>query len=458
MPLNDSFERYQAALRTINGLIDPAPSYGKSLAEIHARAEVRLTRLKAFLDYLGRPQDAYPIVHVAGTSGKGSTSTAAAAILTASGYRTGLHTSPYLQVATEKAAIDGVLIDGEMFASLVEELVEAASTWNGERLTYAELWVALVLTSFARERVEAAVIEVGAGGRFDLTNVIEPAVSVITSIGIDHTETLGETIEEIAWHKAGIIKPGRPAVSAVIEPVPAGIIAAEAAKTGSALSVVDRRVLNDAEMGEDGKLRWRHGDLKLTAAMPGAFQAINGETAIAAVERLGVRITERGIVDGIAAAKLPGRLELVQEAPRVYLDGAHNPQKVAALAGELPRMHGNGQGRLIAVLGALEAKDQSAIVAGIAAHADVLVLTRPYVFAKPGADPSRLAGFARSAGFTGELHEIEKPLEAVDLAIGLADPARGDTVLVTGSLYLVGNVRERWYPSAEIVRQRTSWP
>jgi dihydrofolate synthase/folylpolyglutamate synthase len=243
-----------------------------------------------------------------------------------------------------------------------------------------------------------------------------------------------------------------------MEPVPAGIIAAEAAATGSQLTIVDRHVLSGAKADGDGKLRWRHGDLTINAAMPGRFQAINGETAIAAVQRLGLRITGQGIVEGIAAARLPGRLELVQETPRVYLDGAHNPQKVAALAEELPRLHGGGRGRLIAVLGVLEAKDQSAIVSGIAAHADVLVLTRPSVFAKPGADPSRLAEFARKAGFTGKLHEVEEPLAAIELAIGLADPVGGDIVLVTGSLYLVGNIRERWYPSAEIVRRRTPWP
>jgi dihydrofolate synthase/folylpolyglutamate synthase len=453
MSENDPFDLYRTALATINGLIVAEPPYGKTLPEIRARAEHRLGRLRAFLDYLGRPQDGYPIVHVTGTSGKGSTSTAAAAILTAAGYRTGLHTSPYLQVATEKAAIDGRLIDGAAFDALVDELVDASRQWRGEQLTYAELWVALVLVYFARERVDAAVIEVGAGGRFDLTNIVQPAVSVITSIGIDHTETLGGTIEEIAWHKAGIIKAGRPAVSAVTEPVPASIIAAEAEATGSRLKVVDRAVPVDAAPDVEGRLRWRHGETVVTAAMPGGYQAVNGETAIAALEQCGFEISEQAIVAGIAAARLPGRLELVQGGPRVYLDGAHNPQKIAALAGELPRL---AEGRLIVVLGALEAKDQSAIVAEIAAHADLLVLTRPSVFAKPGADPAKLAGFARAAGFTGPVTEIDAPLAAIEQALIIADER--DTVLVTGSLYLVGNIREQWFPSAEIVRQRTPWP
>jgi dihydrofolate synthase / folylpolyglutamate synthase len=231
--------RYREAVVRTDALIDPTPAHGKSPAEVRARAELRLARLRSFLAHLGNPHDRYPVVHVGGTSGKGSTSTAIAAILTAAGYRTGLHTSPFLQVATEKLAIDGQLISGNDFADLVDEILAEASRWvpvPEGRLTYGEVWVALLATYFARERVDVAVIEVGAGGRFDLTNVVNPAVSVITSVGIDHTETLGATMPEIAWHKAGIIKGGAPAITTVTDPEALAPIEAEARAVGSALS------------------------------------------------------------------------------------------------------------------------------------------------------------------------------------------------------------------------------
>ncbi|HEU0163456.1 MAG TPA: Mur ligase family protein, partial [Thermomicrobiales bacterium] len=234
--MSSTFERYKRAAARLDELIEhsSAPE-DKSREAVQARAELRMGRLRAFLRHFGSPQDRYPIVHVGGTSGKGSTSTTIAAILTAAGYRTGLHISPYLQTPLEKLQLNGNLIDPEHFTSLVDRLLAAHEAWiggGGEPLTYGELWMALTVFFFADAGVEVAVLEVGAGGRFDLTNVITPAVSVITSVGIDHTNTLGSTIEEIAWHKAGIIKRGIPAVTAATHPVALAIIRAEASAQG----------------------------------------------------------------------------------------------------------------------------------------------------------------------------------------------------------------------------------
>jgi dihydrofolate synthase/folylpolyglutamate synthase len=310
-----------------DALIDPAPAHGKGLAEVRARAEMRLARLRSFLAYLGNPLDRYPIVHVGGTSGKGSTSTAIAAILTAAGYRTGLHTSPYLQVATEKLSLDGRLIAGDVFADLVDELLESAERWSGgaERLTYGELWVGLAATWFARERVDVAAIEVGAGGRFDLTNVVRPAVSAITSIGLDHTETLGPTIPEIAWHKAGIVKPGAPVVTAVTDPEAFAPIAAEAEATGSEVIRVPPFGRDDVVVSDDGRVHWRDGTgLTLTMSMAGRYQATNGATAVAAVRALagrGFPVSAEALRTGLLAARVPGRFETVQASPLAILDG-----------------------------------------------------------------------------------------------------------------------------------------
>ncbi|HEY8448109.1 MAG TPA: Mur ligase family protein [Thermomicrobiales bacterium] len=439
--------RYHEAVARTNALIDPAYQRSATLEEVRERAEQRMRRLRAFLAERGEPHRRFPVVHVGGTSGKGSTATAIAAILTAAGYRTGLHLSPYLQVATEKLQIDGRLISGDCFADLVDEVLSAADAWHertGERLTYGEIWFALVATYFAAERVDLAVIEVGAGGRFDLTNILQPAVSVITTVGFDHTETLGPTIGEIAWHKAGIIKPGAPVVTAETDPDALAPILAEARLTGS-------KVIHVAPDGAPG-----------LPALAGPFQQVNAATAIAAIralERNGWKIGEDAIAAGLAAARLPGRLETVQLAPRVVLDGAHNPQKAAALAAAIPpavpRPPG---GRLILVLGLLESKDQDGVVQALLPCADALVLTRPQVLAKPSLDPRVLADAARRAGFSGEIVVRDDPGEAIAAALLQADAMRGDAVLVTGSLYLVGNVRSRWYPDDEIVLQRTPWP
>ncbi len=234
---------YQRAERYVNGLIfgPPSPPPGTPPEEIRARAVARLTRLRAFLAFLGNPQRAYRTIHITGTSGKGSTTTFAASILTAAGYRVGTHVSPYLQVATEKLQIDGLLIPPVRYERLVDDMRRSVEEWvasGRERPNYGEFWVAMTLRYFAEERVDVAVVEVGAGGRFDVTNVIEPDVVAITSVGLDHTVTLGSTLPEIAWHKAGIIKPGSVAVTAVTSAEALPVIEEESRKSGAGLVVV----------------------------------------------------------------------------------------------------------------------------------------------------------------------------------------------------------------------------
>lgn len=467
--------RYRAAVARLDALIRPATaSRDDSLAAIRARAQFRLDRLRGFLDHLGNPQDSYPIVHVGGTSGKGSTSAAIAAILVAAGYRVGLHTSPYLQVPTEKLQIDGRLIEADGFAALVEEVLDRAVAWTSAEgddtpPTYGEISTALALRWFHVERVDVAVIEVGAGGRFDPTNVVTPTVAVITSVGLDHTATLGGTIPEIAWHKAGIIKPGAVAITAVDDPVALAPIEAEVAATGTTLRrVVAGRTFDVVETGAAGT-RWRSrhpngapGPMRRTP-LPGRYQALNGALAVEAAAVLatrGFKISEPAIGGGLTAARLPGRFEEMPTTspPRVILDGAHNPQKVEALAAGLPSLLGLPEGvRPIVVIGSLDGKDVAAMVRLIAPVAGGLVATRPRVLGKAGSNPEAVAAAATASGFAGEIAVEPDPTAALER--GLATASReGAPVLVTGSLYLVGELRERWYPSDDIVRQRTPWP
>ncbi len=461
-------ERYHAATARLDALIEATPTPQEtSLAAVRERAAVRMARLHRFLERLGDPHRGYPIVHVGGTSGKGSTSTAIAAILTAAGHVTGLHTSPYLQTPAEKLQSDGLLIASELYVSLVDDVLAAHDRWRADgepQLTYGEIWFALTALFFTRSAVDVAVLEVGAGGRFDLTNVVTPAVSVITSIGIDHTNTLGNTIEDIAWHKAGIIKPGVPAITAVTNPAALGIIAEEARQRSAMLQVLDpETALSDVGTGTSGT-SWTAVETGIgyRTGLRGRFQARNGATAIAAVRLLastGVPVADGAIHAGLAAARIPGRAELLEDIVPILLDGAHNPEKIEALSADLEHLIPvTGEGRRIAVLGVLEAKQAADMIRALVPAVDVLVATSPRVLAKEVKLASSLADHARREGFGGEIVIEPDPAAAVERARAIASPVRGDAMLVTGSLYLVGNIRELWFREDEIVIARTSWP
>ncbi len=467
-----TLDRFHAAVARVDALIerDNTP-HGKTPGEIRARAEMRLARMRDFLRFLGDPHLRYPVVHVTGTSGKGSTSTAIARILEATGLRVGLHTSPYLQTPTEKLQLDGRLIGPERFADLVDQILVAHNRWVGEgneALTYGEIWVAMVTTAFAEAPVDVGVIEVGAGGRFDLTNVVQPAVTVITSVGIDHVVTLGDTIEEIAWHKAGIIKPGAPVVTAVTDPRALNAIFTEA--TRAIVPVI--RVLE----GETWQrlpqhapaTRWRDltdgGIAAPLPAPPGGYQAGNAAIAVATVrafaDQTGTIVSGDAITAGLTATRIPGRYEIIRLAgePTVILDGAHNPQKVAALMADIGPAVRSAGGRLIVVLGALEAKQINEMAALITPWADAIVATSPRVLAKAGAETAALARQIVDSGFKGRLSSVPQPLDAIVQAIDIASELEDATVLVTGSLYLIGNIRGRWFPDDAVTLARTSWP
>ena len=453
---------YRRALALTNGKIDPSHDLPKTPEALRERAVERMERLRTLLRALGDPHLAYRVIHITGTSGKGSTAVAAASLLAANGLRTGLHTSPYLQVATEKIQIDGRLVDGTTFLRGVERVLAAAEAAGIGEVTYGEVWFALVTSIFAEAAVDIAVIEVGAGGRFDLTNLVEPAVSVITSVGLDHMETLGGTIEAIAWHKAGIIKPGVPVISAVTDPTAQSVIAREAAEHKALLTQISAGDRIHLRRGAGSVYDWWEADRPeavFTSAMAGRFQAINSATALAAVRALDPALVEDlGVIrTGLDHARLQGRFETVASGPVVILDGAHNPEKCAALVRDLRAIRSmRPAARLILVTGMLESKDHVAMLAALHPVADEIVITTPRVLAKPGAPADALAAELRALGYRGPIAVVPEPRTAVETALSHSN--KEDAVVVTGSLYLVGNVRGRWFPDDEIVLQRTPWP
>lgn len=450
---------YQEAEAYVNGLImgPPSPLPGTPPEEIRAKAVARLERLRAFLGFLGNPQRQYETIHVAGTSGKGSTCAFTASLLTNLGYKTGLHVSPYLQVATEKLEINGRLIGASRYADLVSDMKASVQQWvaeGHERPNYGEFWVAMTYRYFAEERVDVAVIEVGAGGRFDVTNVIEPRVAAITSIGYDHIATLGTTLPEIAWHKAGVIKPGSIAVTAVEGDEALAVIEAECREQRAPLVRV-REGESYADVRTDGSgtsFLDTSTNRRMHVALPGTFQASNAATGLAIVRAFtGASPDGETLARGLRATRFPGRMEIVQQQPIVVLDGAHNPEKMRSLHRNLELMYPGK--RPVLVFGALEAKSYREMFEIIAPGSKAVVVTEPRVLAKPATKVAEYAALSESTQ-----HVVVEPntRRALEKALELA--GEDDLVVVTGSLYLIGNVRDNWYPVGAILEQGTSWP
>ncbi|HEX2282697.1 MAG TPA: Mur ligase family protein [Thermomicrobiales bacterium] len=448
--MGSEFEAYERAAESLLALIRGERYASSSAASRRQRAVTKLERITALLRAAGDPQRRYPAIHVTGTSGKGSTAAAIAGILTAAGYRVGLRTSPYLQVATEKLQIGPALIDADSFAEITARVLAAAERLlRSDRaqlpFSYAEAWSAIGYWWFAERNVDIAVVEVGAGGRFDATNVIDPLVSVITSVGLDHLVTLGPNISDIAWHKAGIIKPGSTAVVGAL-PEEALSIITEEAKLASAGLIQAHRLRGS---GPDGR--------PLAQGFTGRNADVAAAVARVLVQR-GFRISEAAIASGIRFARLPGRLERMPGTvePTVWVDGAHNEDKITALTFEADR-HFTGRAKPVIVVGMLSNKDPSRILASLGTAASGIITTVPSVFGRESVSADALAEAVAASGFAGAVRIEPDPDAAVRLAEDVARRDEAD-VLVTGSMYLAGQVRRRWFPDRDIVLQRTPWP
>jgi dihydrofolate synthase/folylpolyglutamate synthase len=399
-----------------------------------------LERSRVMLAALGEPQRRFPSVLVAGTNGKGSTSALLAAVAGAAGYRTGHYTSPHLETVEERLRIDGSMIDSARFAEMLADLVALAERETGSPPTYFEAVTLAAFRWFAEERVDLAVVEVGLGGRLDATNLCDPALSLITPIGFDHREYLGDTLAAIAREKAGILRPGRPALAWIDEPEAAESLRAAAAETGADLRFVTQEVAIEATdsgwTGQRVRLATPLRRYELRLPLLGAHQARNLGLAVRAAETLAPlgfeKIDRRAIAEGVAGCRWPGRLEPIAlpDGRRVLLDAAHNAAGAAALAEFLA-----GLGRPVDLLfGVLADKDYGEMLALLSPHARRIVLTAP---PSPRAkDPAELAALVAEGRDV-----LVEPDPARALARALA--LRGEILAVCGSIYLVGEVRRR---------------
>ena len=413
-------------------------------------AKFNLENITVLMERLGRPDRTYPIVHIAGTNGKGSTAAFLESILRAAGFRTGLNTSPHLERINERIRINGDEVSDQIFAETftrVQEVIEellAAGRLQAHP-TYFECVTALAFEVFARERVEFAVVEVGLGGRLDATNIVRPQVSVITRIDFDHENYLGHSLEEIAREKAGIVKAGVPVATAPQLPEVREVLRGKARELDATIVDTGEDFDLEREIAEAGcaralaRARARGEAVRLAPGLPGRFQLENALNAAATARLLqarGYRITNQNIEQGIRSAEWPGRLERLQAGPDVYLDGAHNPGAARELAQFLEENFASR--RVYLIFGAMRDKSVDEMTGILFPLASEVILTQPgtprAVSANQLAD---LAGH-HAARYT-VIRDAEEALESA-----LAKARSDDAVFVTGSLYLVGQLRQAW--------------
>ena len=394
-------------------------------------AKLGLDRIRAVLDALGRPQNRCRFVHVAGTNGKGSTCAMIESGLRAAGLRTGLFTSPHLAQPTERIRIDGEPVDAGRFAAAfervhmaVESLLEAGAI--DMHTTYFETVTAMALVIFAEERTDKVVLEVGLGGRLDATNVVRPELCVITPIDFDHEAFLGRSLESIAGEKAGILKPGVPAVFARQRPEAAPVLDARAEKVGAPVARTTGCQIRNLELDPAGS-RFEVGQpaLFIDCPLAGEHQVENAVTAALALRCLG--ISDSSIQAGIARTRWPGRLERGSERPDIILDGAHNPAAARALAAYIERFYGARRVRLI--YGAMRDKAVAEVGGILFPQAQEVILTAPRQ--SRAIAPEALRGVVDHPNLRVAAH-IEDALEM---------PPGDAVTFITGSLFLVAEAR-----------------
>lgn len=396
-----------------------------------------LERIATLLEYLGQPQYAARVIHVAGTNGKGSTCAIIERTLREAGVRTGLYTSPHLVEPTERIRVNGQPVSPDEFADAFHEVHVAA-----ERLiatgaidmhpTYFETVTAMAFLLFRAHGCETVVLETGMGGRLDATNTVDPALTVITPIDFDHEKFLGNTIPEIAAEKAGILKASCPAITARQHPDALHVLEQRAAAIHAPLISAAAWRVAHLQLHATGSQFQAHGpagqSLHVHSPLIGAHQVENALTAIAALAHLGYSSTQ--IETGIRATQWPGRLELVRRSPDLFLDGAHNPAGARALARYIRHFH--HQRRVWMIFGAMRDKDLSVIGPILFPLAGELIFTTPNQTRAFHSDEIRQLSGESRARVTANVSEA--------LAL-LRDADSADAIFITGSLYLVGEAR-----------------
>ncbi len=439
---------YEAALAYLDGLV----SYEQRGFSRYFVDTLKLDMVRRMAELLGNPQDKLAAVHVAGTKGKGSVAATVESIARAAGYRTGLFTSPHLVSPRERLRINGEMIPRADMAELVETIkpvVEQADADEGlSPPSFFEVYTAMAFSYFGEQNVDLAIFEVGLGGRLDATNIIKPLVCAITTLGLDHTNVLGETIEEIAREKAGIIKPGVPVVVAPNPREATDVIRQQATVQGAEMIPAPEAAIVEVatplaapESGEElprplQTVAFRTSDgtgWEVSSPLIGKHQAVNVGIAVEVAQALreaGFHDIDAGAVcDGVRDVAWPARLEIVAMRPWVVLDCAHNAESMRALADTLPGLVEYEQ--LVVVLGLSEDKDAAAIAEIIAPLTDIAVLTQAQIPRAMSVEDLAAA----TAKYWRECRTASTVGEATATAFELAGPR--DCIVITGSFFVL---------------------
>lgn len=422
-----------------------------------------LDRMRDFMAFLGHPEEAYPIIHVAGTKGKGSVASFCASALRAAGYRVGLYTSPHLEDYNERIQVNGEPIPHAALIDLVNEIRPYLD--QGTRLTTFEITTALAFLYFARQGATAVVAEVGLGGRLDATNVITPVVSVITSLSLDHTSVLGDSLAAIAREKAGIIKPGVPVVLAPQKEEPRQVVTRIARELGSPLIQVGDDLRFSPlvhSMEKQSLLVWKaheeplaqaflvYGDSegwdpkRLEIPLLADYQAENAAVAYAVLQvasQRGLPANEESIQAGFSQVSWPGRFEILRQDPPVVVDCAHNRDSAARLRQALEAYF--PEWPVVMIFGASEDKDIAGILDELLPRVEQVIATRS--FHPRALEAEKLAELVQLAGKNATI--IPEVPDALEYSIQLAGGRA--LILATGSIFIAAAVRQAWRERAQ---------
>ena len=410
-------------------LIESLPRFGQASG---------LSRMRKLMGRLGDPQKDLRFVHIAGSNGKGSTAVFCDSILRRAGYHTGLFMSPYIYDFRERMQLDGDLVDKALFARAFDAVmpVVQAMAEEGEQCVQFEVITAMALWLFREAACEVVVLEVGIGGKLDSTNIIDaPLAAVITSLSLEHTGMLGNTLAEIAAQKCGIIKPGCHVAAYCDLPQEAEDVVRDTCRSFGITPVIARRDQLTVQRSDATGSTFTYQGETYRIAMAGAHQVYNSLTALMAVRCLreaGLAISRKAVEEGLARAGIPGRLQFISGTPALLLDGAHNPEKIRSLCAFLDANFPDTP--VVSVMGMLDTKDDAACVPLVAARSAALVCTLP-----PDGRAVSVERLVELAAPHTEAYAREVPAEAAKLALQLC-PACG-LILVCGSMYLLSEVK-----------------
>ena len=422
-----TFERYHNAIRFLEGLSN-LPLAGDYMVK-RSKPEIYLQRMRSFLDSIGAPDKGMQFIHITGTSGKGSVTTMVHEIIQASGAVVGSFTSPFVTTSIEKIRVGEKYIAPNEFADIVESLkshIDAAYI-DGPygRPSYFEMFFAIALIYFKKKHCNYVVLEAGLGGRYDATNVIKkPLVTAITCVDYDHMAILGNTLQKIARDKAGIIKSGSSFFTT---------------ETRSSLKKIFKDICKHEHVSYN--------------EVPSGSSYIEANTALASAIGQQIGVSEQHIAAGIKRARLPARFEIVQKTPRIVIDGAHNRSKMRSTVSNL---RGLTYTKLHVVFGMVDDKDHDLVLAEILPVADALYLTRFQIKDRKCAHPKELAARSKRYLRRGVRAQLFlDPNRALEAAIQSA--GANDLILITGSFYLAGELRGRWFNEEKVLRTRKSF-